>query len=45
MNWRREVAALFVTLALIGCAPAATAPGQAPSAPQQQDDRGGRYTY
>lgn len=44
MIWRRGVAALFVTLALVGCAPATTTPGQVPNAPQQQEDSG-RYTY
>ena len=45
MNWRRGVAALFVTLALAGCAPIGASPGQAPNAPQQQDDRSEKYTY
>jgi hypothetical protein len=44
MIWRIRVAALLVTLALVGCAPAATTPSQVPNAPQQQDDSG-RYTY
>ena len=44
MNWRREVVALFVTLALLGCAPTGAPPGQAPNAPQQQDDHDGKYS-
>jgi hypothetical protein len=38
MNWRRRFAALFVVLALVGCAPAAVGPGQAPNAIHQQDE-------
>ena len=33
MNWRRWLAALFVDLALAGCAPGAVGPGQTPNAP------------
>jgi len=38
MHWHRRVAALFVMLALAGCAPVPVGPGQAPNAPSQQDD-------
>jgi hypothetical protein len=34
----RRMAALFVVLALAGCAPVAAEPGQAPNATYQQDD-------
>ena len=38
MDRRRGLAALFVALALAGCAPVAVGSGQAPNAPFQQDD-------
>jgi hypothetical protein len=38
MNWYKGVAAAFVMLAHVGCAPMAAGPGQAPNAPYQQDD-------
>jgi hypothetical protein len=38
MNLHRLLAALFVLLALAGCAPMAAGPGQATNAPHQQDD-------
>jgi hypothetical protein len=38
MHWRRRLAALFLVLALGGCASAAAGPGQAPNAPYQQRD-------
>ena len=38
MNWRIELTALLVVLALVGCAPIAGGPVQAPTAPYQQDD-------
>ena len=38
MHWRIRLAALFVLLALAGCAPAAGEPGQAPNAPYQEQD-------
>jgi len=38
MDRRRGLAALFVALALTGCAPVAVGSGQAPNAPYQQDD-------
>ena len=36
MQFRRRLAALFVVLALAGCAPVAVGPGQMPNAPYQQ---------
>ena len=38
MNWRIPLAALFVVLALTGCAPVAVGPGQTPNAPYRQAD-------
>jgi hypothetical protein len=38
MDWQRWLAALFVLLALTGCAPAADGPGKVPNAPYPQDD-------
>ena len=38
MHWQRRLAALFVVLALAGCASVAAGPGQAPNAPYQQGD-------
>ena len=38
MHWQGRLAALFVVLALTGCAPAAVGPGQTPNAPYQQAD-------
>jgi hypothetical protein len=38
MRLRRRVAALFLALALAGCASVAAGPGQAPNAPYQQGD-------
>ena len=38
MKWDRRLAALFVVLALAGCAPVAVGPGQTPNAPYQQAD-------
>jgi hypothetical protein len=35
---RRRIAALFVVLALAGCASVASEPAQAPNAPYQQSD-------
>ena len=38
MLLQRRLAALFVVLALTGCAPLAVGPGQTPNAPYQQAD-------
>ena len=38
MLLRRRMAALFVVLALAGCASVVSGPGQAPNAPYQQSD-------
>ena len=38
MNWRIPLAALFVVLALTGCAPSAGGSGQAQTAPYQEQD-------
>jgi hypothetical protein len=38
MYWHRRLAALFVVLALAGCAPVVAGPGQTPNAPHQQGD-------
>ena len=38
MNWQRRVAALFVILALAGCAAAPAGPRQVQNTPHQQDD-------
>ena len=38
MLLRRRMAALFVVLALAGCAPVAAGPGQAPNSPYKQGD-------
>jgi hypothetical protein len=38
MILRKRLAALFVVLALAGCASVAAGPGQAPNAPYQQSD-------
>jgi hypothetical protein len=38
MHWQGRLAALFVMLALAGCAPGVVGPGQAPNAPYQQGD-------
>jgi hypothetical protein len=38
MNLYRRLAALFLILALVGCAQAATGQGQAPYAPYSHDD-------
>jgi hypothetical protein len=38
MNLYRRLAALFLLLALGGCAQAETGPGQAPDAPYSHDD-------
>src|ERR1700720_421728 len=38
MHWPRCLAALFVVLALAGCASVAAGPRQAPNAPYQQGD-------
>jgi hypothetical protein len=38
MRWQRQLTALFVILALAGCASVAAGPEQAPSGPYQQDD-------
>jgi uncharacterized protein YceK len=38
MLLRRRMVALFVLLALAGCASVAAGPGQAPNAPYQQSD-------
>jgi hypothetical protein len=46
MNRDTWLAALFVMLALVGCAPVAAGPGQAPNTPHQQDDpRGAGSMY
>jgi hypothetical protein len=37
-DWQRRLAALFVLVALAGCASMAAGPGQAPNAPYQQGD-------
>jgi hypothetical protein len=41
MSRRQALAALFLLLALAGCAPLGAAPGQAPAAPYSRDDNGG----
>jgi hypothetical protein len=41
MNPHRWFAAVFVILALAGCAPVATGQGQAPYAPYSRNDAGG----
>ena len=38
MHWQIRLAALFVVLALAGCASVAAGPGQAPNAPYEQGD-------
>jgi hypothetical protein len=38
MDWQRTLSALFVVLALAGCASVAAGPGQAPNATHQQGD-------
>jgi hypothetical protein len=38
MHWQRRLAALFVVLALAGCASMSAGPGQTPNAPYQQGD-------
>jgi hypothetical protein len=38
MHWQRRLAALFVFLALAGCASMSAGPGQTPNAPYQQGD-------
>jgi hypothetical protein len=38
MHWQIWLAALFVVMALAGCASVAAGPGQAPNAPYQQSD-------
>ena len=38
MHWHRSLAALFVVLALAGCAPVAAGPDQPPNAPYQQNE-------
>jgi len=38
MNWQSRVAALFVLLALAGCAPGVAGQAGAPSTPHEQDD-------
>jgi len=38
MHWQSWLAALFVVLALAGCASVVAEPGQAPNAPYQQGD-------
>ena len=40
MNLHRRLAALFLILALAGCAPVATGEGPAPDAPYPHDDEG-----
>ena len=40
MNLHRRLAALFLILALAGCAPVATGEGPAPDAPDPHDDEG-----
>jgi hypothetical protein len=39
MNQHKRLAALFLILALVGCAPAATGQGQAPYGPYSHEDR------
>jgi hypothetical protein len=41
MNLCRRLAALFVLLALVGCAQATTEQGNAPYSPENMHDRGG----
>jgi hypothetical protein len=38
MIWHRQVTALSLVLALVGCASVAAGPGQAPNTPYQQGD-------
>jgi hypothetical protein len=42
MNWRRRLAALFVVLALPGCAQGTTGQAGAPSAPYSSENSGNR---
>jgi hypothetical protein len=43
MNWHRRLAALFVLLALVGCAQGVTGQAQAPYAPYSSENKGNMH--